>query len=355
MKLINKQWSSLVPMGLLSLLFSNCGFISDGEAECAPTFQVSFRDDKNLSFADAFDNEVNTVTLYAFDEEGTLVWENTESGDALHPAEGKYAMNISSLTPGRYRLVAWGDLEENTSFQAPALTPGVSTLTDLTCRLNRDSRAEGVDEVDTDLDPLFHGMTEVTIPEEADFGTHTYEVQLTKNTNYVTVVLQQLDGSEINADEYDFAVTADNGHLNYDNSLLHDENTLRYNAWSVRSAAIGSQPARRDTLHTRATQMDASSLVAHLTTSRFVLEDNAETRPTLIVSNKKTGDVVLSIPIIEYALMVRSYYPSITDDQDYLDRQHDYNMTFFLESGTWLNNVVLINSWRVVLINEGLH
>ena len=39
-------------------------------------------------------------------------------------------------------------------------------------------------------------------------------------------------------------------------------------------------------------------------------------------------------------------------DQEYLDRQDEYNMTFFLdEQNQWINSVILINSWRVVLSN----
>ena len=39
-------------------------------------------------------------------------------------------------------------------------------------------------------------------------------------------------------------------------------------------------------------------------------------------------------------------------DHEYLDRQDEYNMTFFLdEQNQWINSVILINSWRVVLSN----
>ena len=39
-------------------------------------------------------------------------------------------------------------------------------------------------------------------------------------------------------------------------------------------------------------------------------------------------------------------------DQEYLDRQYEYNMTFFLdEQNLCINSVILINSWRVVLSN----
>ena len=37
-------------------------------------------------------------------------------------------------------------------------------------------------------------------------------------------------------------------------------------------------------------------------------------------------------------------------DQEYLDRQDEYNLTFFLdEHGLWTTSVIIINSWSVVL------
>jgi hypothetical protein len=38
------------------------------------------------------------------------------------------------------------------------------------------------------------------------------------------------------------------------------------------------------------------------------------------------------------------------DDQEYLDRQDEYNMTFFLDDDMqWVSSHILINSWKVVL------
>jgi hypothetical protein len=37
-------------------------------------------------------------------------------------------------------------------------------------------------------------------------------------------------------------------------------------------------------------------------------------------------------------------------DQEYLDRQDEYNMTFFLdEFGNWASSRIIINSWNVIL------
>ena len=37
-------------------------------------------------------------------------------------------------------------------------------------------------------------------------------------------------------------------------------------------------------------------------------------------------------------------------DQEYLDRQDEYNLTFFLDKeDRWVSSSIIINSWRVIL------
>ena len=72
----------------------------------------------------------------------------------------------------------------------------------------------------------------------------------------------------------------------------------------------------------------------------------------MLIIRTTEGKLVASIPIIDYALLVKVNYNRKMSDQEYLDRQDEYNMTFFLdEQNQWINSVILINSWRVVLSN----
>ena len=69
----------------------------------------------------------------------------------------------------------------------------------------------------------------------------------------------------------------------------------------------------------------------------------------LTITNKAENKVVLSIPVIDYALLVKGYENASLSDQEYLDRQDEYNMTFFLdEGGRWISAVIIINDWRIV-------
>ena len=70
--------------------------------------------------------------------------------------------------------------------------------------------------------------------------------------------------------------------------------------------------------------------VAELTVSRLVARDwSLYTRPMLIIRTIE-GKLIVSIPVIDYALMVKGECNKKMSDQEYLDRADEYNMTFFL-------------------------
>ena len=88
--------------------------IYDGEGDCSVNYRVKFRYDMNLKFADAFAHEVESVTLYLLDGGGRVVWQRTESGEALGK-EG-YAMEVD-VAPGTYDLLAWCGSTDKGSFR----------------------------------------------------------------------------------------------------------------------------------------------------------------------------------------------------------------------------------------------
>ena len=51
-----------------------------------------------MKYADAFKAEVNAVSLYIFDKQGSLVWSGTESGPAIG-AEEMMMMSEASMCP----------------------------------------------------------------------------------------------------------------------------------------------------------------------------------------------------------------------------------------------------------------
>ncbi len=321
--------------GKLSLLAIACfalcacdNAIYDYEGDCNAYYKVKFRYDYNMKFADAFANEVNSITLYLLDSIGNIVWQRTESGDTL--ATGNYEMTVD-VAPGKYSLLAWGGTTDKGSFVIPETANGK----ELTCTLNREYAENDSAYVKTDIDRLFHAyLPDQVFPDKE--GVYNYTLSLVKNTNNVRVVLQHLSGEEIDKDQFTYTITDNNGSMDWDNTLLPDE-TITYYAWHTDAGVAGIDYATRGAY---------SATIAELTIPRLVKGQS----PRLTVTNSENGEIVFSLPFIDYALLVKGFYNRNMPDQEYLDRQDEYNMIFFLDEGfRWVDTHIYINSWKVVL------
>ncbi len=334
-----RKWGQLLAATVCALALHSCdGMIYDYEGDCTPYYQVKFRYDYNMKYANAFANEVESVTLYLLDSNNNVVWQKTESGDIL--ANEDYVMNVD-VDPGKYSLLVWCGTKDKGSFTIPEST----VATELTSTLVRKHDSEGNAYLDEDIDRLFHGyLADQDFPEEE--GTYTYTVSLVKNTNHITVVLQHLSGEEVDPDDFTFTITDNNGSMDWDNALLEDED-ITYYAWYTASAGASVETTRADD----GTLLYNNAAVAELSTARLM--SGADTRLTVV--NNSTGETVLSIPFIDYALLVKGYYNRDMDDQEYLDRQDEYSLVFLLDDGNnWYSSYIYINSWKVVLQNTGL-
>lgn len=76
-------------------------------------------------------------------------------------------------------------------------------------------------------------------------------------------------------------------------------------------------------------------------------------RMVLTITNKD-GETVARVPVIDYALLSKEYYEQAYHHpmtaQEFLDREDEYSMTFFLDANKkWISTSILIHSWRIVL------
>jgi hypothetical protein len=277
------------------------------------------------------------VALYVSDSENRLV-EAIFEQDAEKLATDGFSIPLE-LESGKYELVAWAGLENEESFDLMAdVEIGKTTKEELQVALK--TTAEAV--VENDLKPLYHGA--MTLDYTSEPGTFTETMSLVKDTNVFRVVLQQM-ADVLVADKFRYEITADNGLLDWNNDVLANE-TITYKPWSVTSGVADVAPDY-GTNATRADQV--SVVVAEFTTSRLIDGQS----PILTIYNIEENERVLSIPVADYALLVKGNYNAQMSNQEYLDRQDEYNMTFFLdEDGRWLSASIIVNSWRVVLNSD---
>lgn len=333
----------IILAAVLAGAMASCDSVLDfNEGDCTVEYRVRFKYDYNMKFADAFANEVNSVTLYAFDNEGSLVYQKTEAGEVLKT--GDYTMKVD-VEPGDYHLVAWAGLN-NKSFAVPLLTPGTSGIDQLTVKTNRaiKTRANGENEniVKDKLFSLWHAESVQSFTRAAGGKQEIITLDLVKNTNTFRIILNQMDGVDIDADKFDFSIYDDNGWMNYDNHLLKDD-LLTYKPYSIYAGTTTRADENGDT--------PIGIAVAQLSVARLV----ADQHPVLRITNKETGEVAIQISLIEYLGLLRMQEYEDMSDQEYFDRQDEYSLTFFLNKDmTWLRTVIQINGWTIRLNDSEL-
>ena len=332
----------LLSMVVAMAAVSSCdnGLIFEGEGDCGIYYRIRFKYDYNIKYADAFANEVNSIALYIFDENDVLVDEITTT-DKQALSSGTFEIPLE-LEPGKYTLLAWGGLMNEESFDMLAeTTVGVTKLQELQVKMHRQHNANGEANVSDDLLPLFHGTMPLEVSDIP--GTYNETMSLTKNTNVVRILLHEMSGHNVDADKFIFEIHDSNGLYDWDNSLLNDE-MITYSPWRQSTGSAEMED------YTRAITT-VNVALAELTIGRMMAGES----PVLHIKNRETGEDVFRIPVADYALLVKGHYRENMSDQEYLDRQDEYTMTFFLDEGEWVSSFIYINSWRVVLNDTGLN
>lgn len=333
----------MVSVCLPAVLSCN-NWIYDGEGDCTVHYRLMFRYDMNLKWTDAFANEVSSVHLYAFDKSGILVWQQEEQID---PSTAEDYSMLLDLPAGDYQLLAWcglrnGDGHEE-SFSVPDAKVGTTRIGQMQCALNRERDGSGAYSKKR-LYRLFHGILDVSLPADNDGGSYDYTMRLTKNTNHIRVILQHLSGEDVDVSQFTFRIEDDNGLMDHNNSLMQDE-SITYLPWKIQSGEAGV--GKKDT---RAI-ISVNGAIADLTVGRMM---ETHRKGMLLTITGQDGGTVASIPVIDYALLAKDYYEEDygrqMTDQEFLDREDDYVMTFFLdENNEWVSSQILIHSWRVIL------
>lgn len=336
------QIISLSIFALIIPVLAGCGALHEDLQPCEAGVRLKVYYDYNMKFADAFPAEVKEVSVYVFEpDSGTPIDEkHVQVGNVR---EHEFEVVFDNLTPGHYDFLVWcfGDAEDNFTINPPT-KPGDETYYH-SCLMSEDAEHPG--HQSRNIGRLYHGrITNIDCTDTSRI--QTLEVPLKKNTNTVRLVLQHLSGEYLNPDHFDISLKSDNGHMNRDNNLIKGHSRI-YHPWAVESGVAGMERLDEGT---RAIT-SVSALVAEHTIGRIV----PETGVNLSVRNTRTGEEIINIPFIDYALLVKGNYNRPMDDQEYLDRQDEYNMVFFLDDKLhWMNQYVYINSWRILLQNNDL-
>ena len=319
----NKTFKSLLIAVLATLIISSCK--KEIEGNCGTTVRLVYT--YNILSVDALKNQVDEVTLYIFDHNGILVKQCTH--DVSSPI-----IRLSDLKNGNYHFVAWAQSKHITSeqsyFSIPTLKTGVSSIDELTYWMKRES--SGIQR--HELNNFLVGMSEVRIG-SGSFVT----VELKNVTNKIKVVLLPYtpDGT-LDVADYEFSVVdkIGNGHINYDYSLLPDDQITYFPYY-----AANLEPENKGEI--LPDEIDRAAVV-NISTSRL-LESNAA---RLIIRNKKDGDRVIVSMNLPWVISLMKIENNVKWSlQEYLDRQDSYTIMMYFDNSTWMNSQIIINGWVI--------
>lgn len=402
---IKKNLHGLLPLTACvatMLATSACSSIMDGEnLEGCPTgdFTVQFVYDYNIQRADMFRDHVGEVTLYVFDEGGSLVTQrHVTDRQAISDRNNRFSITlraaneqgVADLVAGRaYRFIAVAGQKPNaivpTTASLPAAFDGQhsyyrqtqmttgSKITDLQLALDRSANADadgrflvgdkqpldtlwhtlgalpnGIDNTNTKqgwtTDSLVRIRPNITdsINVVRNQPQDTLTLSLIRNTNHLHVSLHEIDApGDVKADDYEVYIQDANGHMDWQNTILADQ-PLTYRPYAQRDQDM--------------TDAGVGGITAHwdMMFNRIIFHDSADDDAKLFIIRKSDGMTVakLSLPrILAYSRIAHDYY-GLTQ-QGYLDREYNYNLSFYLKNGKWeeteiwINTEVNVLSWAV--------
>lgn len=353
-----KSYILCMAIALVSFVLTGCEAIMDHLQPCPTGLYVHFRYDYNVERADMFHDQCGSVTLYVFDADSALIRQVTvENIGGKRPlSDMDFAIKLDSLPSGKYHFLALAHqrpLDEIMSkpgakYRRAALAKGDDMKVMNIC-LDREARvADSVPypiSTIAPLDTLWHGMSLRAFLYDSSLEMHD-TVSLMRDTKMLTVGLHQIGDSvrtKMHIEDYDIFIVDDNRCLDFDNSVMLDDDIVYRPFAKWNTGSVGADGTPYD-----------STAHATLTFNRLMTYGDAADDAILCVRHIPSDSVVVALNLPSTLLQGRNYpnYQRYAP-QEFLDRQHDYYLDFFLLNGQWKYAVLRLNilSWEYRIQN----
>lgn len=367
-KFINNNWFKLVCFSAIALTtMSSC--IKEDMDDCPPAISkvaLQFDYTYNVKQADAFAAEVKNINVYAFDENGKFFDSYIESREKF---ETGHTMEITGLKDGKYTFVCLARdrqvmsraEDDEMEFSFASLTPGVSTIDDLTERMGKDNGEEIKN--DKEFAALYTAKTQVDfqrLNQKGNEGTVvTSTLSLMKCTKTYRIVLlpYENDQADFKPENFDVRIEGSSAWLDHKGEKVKNER-ITYLPYNM------ERRANYDGAHTEVNEEPVDqALIYDLSSSRMferqndrrVVRDgdknNYDDKRIIITDLRdKDNPVELfnhSLPWF-LALCGEKVNPN-WDDQEYLDREDHYVLMFYVSDKRDYNMItkVNVNGWNV--------
>lgn len=351
------------------LMFASCNAIMDGDLpECKTTFRVHLKYDYNIQRSDMFSDHAGWVRLFVIDDNTNLVVKevtvsNRDNGNIIkhHPNSQTFYIDLEDLTPGasyRFAAIALQRPYDETmshaedkfvaNFPAPR-----ADIKDLAVSLTRNETpdAQGYHHVtapECGLDTLWMGHTTKAKALPVANNAHTYvadTVSMVRDTKYLHVSLRNMEKEaayDMDASNFRLEIVDNNSDLLWDNEInTSKSDRLLYSPhaqFTMEEDVRG--PYDTDPVMGRAAHYNISF-------SRLMYYAEASKNARMRIYNIESGDAVVDIDLAYFLSQGRHVGHYIYKEQEYLDREYEYRMDFWLQNGNWLYTRVNIMPWAI--------
>lgn len=367
-KFINNNWFKLVCFSAIALTtMSSC--IKEDMDDCPPAISkvaLQFDYTYNVKQADAFAAEVKNINVYAFDENGKFFDSYIESREKF---ETGHTMEITGLKDGKYTFVCLARdrqvmsraEDDEMEFSFASLTPGVSTIDDLTERMGKDNGEEIKN--DKEFAALYTAKTQVDfqrLNQKGNEGTVvTSTLSLMKCTKTYRIILlpYENDQADFKPENFDVRIEGSSAWLDHKGEKVKNER-ITYLPYNM------ERRANYDGAHTEVNEEPVDqALIYDLSSSRMferqndrrVVRDGDKNNyddKRIIITDLRDKDNPIELfnhSLPWFLALCGEKVNQNWEDQEYLDREDHYVLMFYVSDKRDYNMItkVNVNGWNV--------
>lgn len=367
-KFINNNWFKLVCFSAIALTtMSSC--IKEDMDDCPPAISkvaLQFDYTYNVKQADAFAAEVKNINVYAFDENGKFFDSYIESREKF---ETGHTMEITGLKDGKYTFVCLARdrqvmsraEDDEMEFSFASLTPGVSTIDDLTERMGKDNGEEIKN--DKEFAALYTAKTQVDfqrLNQKGNEGTVvTSTLSLMKCTKTYRIVLlpYENDQADFKPENFDVRIEGSSAWLDHKGEKVKNER-ITYLPYNM------ERRANYDGAHTEVNEEPVDQALIYDLSSSRMFERQSDRRVVrdgdkndyddkrIIITDLRDKDHPIELfnhSLPWFLALCGEKVNQNWNNQEYLDREDHYVLMFYVSDKRDYNMItkVNVNGWNV--------
>lgn len=249
------------------------------------------------------------IHIFVFDERGSLFSSYEKTGRQLAPG----VTYLLQVPPGKYTVVAWGDVHGDYSFTRKDITRASTPQMIPGSELERFRMLVALDKdlntLSRPLNPVFH-TSEYNI-DLKEGQTSEVALEFVKNTNRIRVKASGLP-SGVSSEKLDVGIRSSNWQYHFDNSVPRDAADITYKPYEKK--------------------VDKEVSISDLSVLRLI--DSGS--PVFYIKDGDTGDILYQRNLI--SLLMNLPYTDL-DKEDYFEIELDFE-------GPTI--AIKINGWEII-------